>query len=90
MRSNTRREEKLDAALLRRAVRPVKETGQTGRRLRSATTDERSPGRDPVMTSERRVVLESADHLECLHTPRRRKKNSKWRLEELEFEEDKK
>ena len=34
--------------LLRKAVRPVRGTGQTGRRGRTAKSDERSPGRDPI------------------------------------------
>ena len=63
--------------LLRGAVRPVKETGQTGRRGEAAKSDERSPGRDPVRTGARRVVLESAGHLEYLQTLSRRRKNDR-------------
>jgi len=72
------------------AVRPFLGTGQTGRQWESATTDERSPGRDPVRASARRIVLRSTCHLECLQTSRRRKKNSRWRLEELGLGKDKK
>ena len=36
--------------LLRGAVRPVWETGQTGRRVERRRSDEHSPGRDPVMS----------------------------------------
>ena len=68
--------------LMHGAARPVK--------VESATTDERSPGRDPVRASARRVVLGSAGHLERLQTSRRRRKNNIWRLEELEFGDDKK
>ena len=73
--------------LLCEAVRPVRWTGQTGCRGESATTDERSGGREPVRASVRRVVLGSAGHLECLQTSRRRRKNSRCRLKKLGFEE---
>ena len=53
--------------LLREAVRPVKETGQTGRWDEAAKPDERSPGRDPVKAGARRVVLGLAGHLERLN-----------------------
>ena len=65
--------------LLRKAVRPVRGTGQTGRRGEAAKSNERSPGRDPVRASACRVVLGSAGHLERLQTSRRRRKNSKYR-----------
>ena len=80
----------LDAALLHGAARPVLGTGQASRRCESATTDERSPERDPVRANTRRVVLGSAGHLERLQTSRIQRKNSIWRLEELGFEEDEK
>ena len=63
---------------LRRVVRPVRGTGQTGRRGRMAKSDERSPGRDPIRASARRVVIGSASHLERLQTSRIRRKNSKY------------
>ena len=55
-----------------------------------AKSDERSPERDPVRASAHRVVLGLPGYLECLQTLRRHKKNSRWRLEELGFEEYKK
>ena len=60
--------------LLRRAVRPVKGIGQTGRRGESAKSDERSPGRDPVGASACRVALGSAGQLGRPQTPWRREK----------------
>ena len=71
------------AASMLGLVRPV-------RRCRTAKSDERSPGRDPIRAGACRVALGSVGHLECLQTSQRRKKNSRWRLEELGFEEDKK
>ena len=49
--------------LLRGEVRPVRGTGQTGRRAQRRRSDERSPGRDPVGESARRVALGSAGQL---------------------------
>ena len=43
--------------LLRGAVRPVRGTGQTGRRAERRRSYERSPGRDPVGASACRVAL---------------------------------
>ena len=41
----------------------------------------------PVRASARRIVLGSVCHLECLQTSQRRRKNIKWRLKKLGFEE---
>ena len=81
------REKEIDAAL------PAW-SGQTGLRDRS----DRSPVRigdgrrtrtreGPVRVGARRVVLGSAGHLKCLQTSRRRRKNNRWGLEELGFED---
>ena len=43
----------------RRAVRPVRGTSQTGSRGEMAKSDERSPGRDPVVANARRVAIGS-------------------------------
>ena len=67
--------------LLRGAVRPVKGTGQTGRRAQRRRSDERSLGRDPVGASARRVALGSAGQLGRPQMPWRREKNSILRLE---------
>jgi len=69
--------------LLRGVVRPVRGTGQTGRRAERWRSDERSPGRDPVGASARRVVLGSAGQLGRPQTPWRREKNNMSRLEKL-------
>ena len=61
----------------RRAVRPVRGTGQIGRRGEAAKSDERLPGREPVKAGALRVVLGSAGHLERLQTSRRRRKNNR-------------
>ena len=66
------------AASMLGLVRPV-------RRCRTAKSDERSPGRDPIRAGTRRIVLGSAGHLERLQTSRRRRKNSRWRLKKLGF-----
>ena len=69
-----RREEELDAA-------PPTQGGQTGqgtgRRGELAKSDERSPERDPIRAGARRVVLESAGHLERLQTSSRQRKNNR-------------
>ena len=49
--------------LLCGAVRPVRGTGQTGRRAERRRSDERSPGRDPAGASARRVALGLAGQL---------------------------
>ena len=67
--------------LLRRAVRPVRGTGQTGRRAERRRSYERSPGRDPVGASACRVALGSADQLGRPQTPWRREKNILLMLE---------
>ena len=67
--------------LLRRAVRPVRGTGQTGRRAQRRRSDEHSPGRDPVGASAYRVALGLVGQLERPQTPWRREKNSMSRLE---------
>ena len=76
------------AAPMLRPVRPVGVTGQIGAERQNPTNAH--PGGTPSGQACSRVVLGSAGHLERLQTSRRRKKNSKWRLEELGFEEDKK
>ena len=70
-----------DATPMLKAVRPVRPV----RRRKTAKSDERSPGRDPVRAGARRVVLGSAGHLERLQTSRRRRKNNRLGLEELGF-----
>ena len=56
--------------LLRGAVRPIRDTGQAGRRGESAKSDERLSERDPVREGARNVVLGSArlfpNNSECL------------------------
>ena len=48
--------------------------------------DQRTLAREgPRLASARRFILRLAGHLERLQTSRRRKKNSRWRLEELGF-----
>ena len=69
--------------LLRGAVRRVIWTGQTGRRVERRRSDERSPGRDPVGASARRIALGSASQLERPQTPWRREKNIILRLEKI-------
>ena len=54
---------------------------------KSATADEREPGRDPVRVGARRVALGSAGHLKRLQTSQRRRKNNRLGLEKLGFEE---
>ena len=49
--------------LLRGAVRLVRGGGQTGRRAERRRFDERSPGRDPVGASARRVALGSGSRI---------------------------
>ena len=67
--------------LLRGAVRPVRETGQIGRRAERRRSDDRSPGRDPVRANTRRVALGLAGQLGRPQMPWRREKNSMSRLE---------
>ena len=62
--------------VLRGAVRPVRGTGQTGRRGRTAKSDERSPGRDPIRVGARRVAKGLAGQLGHLQTSWRRRKTS--------------
>ena len=66
--------------LLCGVVRPVRGTGQTGRRAERRRSVERSPGRDPVGASMRTVALGSAGQQEHLQMPWRREKNSMSRL----------
>ena len=67
--------------LLRGAVRPVRGTGQTGRRAERRRSNERSPGRDSDVESARRVALGSAGQLGRSQMPWRQEKNSMSRLE---------
>ena len=75
------------AAPMLRLVRPVGVTGETGSPVQNGgeTNERRREG--PVGTGARMVVLRSAGHLERLQTSRRRRKNSRWRLEKLGFGE---
>ena len=72
-----RREEELDAT-------PPAWSGQTGRR--GEISDDRRT-QASVRAGAHRVVLESAGYLERLQTLRRQRKNNRWRLEKLGFEE---
>ena len=70
-------------------VRPVRGTGRTGRRAEQRRSDERSPERDPVGASARRVALGSAGQLGRPQMPWRREKNIMSRLEKHDNEEEK-
>ena len=78
-----------DGTIAAPLLRPVGVTGQTGSPVQNGEVRRTLAREGLVRTDARRVALGSTGHLERLQTSRRRKKNSRWRLEELGFEGDK-
>ena len=69
------------AAPILRSVRLVGVTDQTGSPVQNGEIRRTLAQEGPVRANARRVVLGSAGHLERLQTSRRRRKNSRKRLE---------